>query len=77
MTLLIDSVLTLAGLLIWIRGSSENDDVWSLFLRVFAVLDLAVVLLGKGQLLLEIPLLLLALALPSVARLENSRQGLR
>ena len=77
MTLLIDSVLILAGLLIWIRGSSENDDVWSLFLRVFAVLDLAVVLLGKGQLLLEIPLLLLALALPSVARLENSRQGLR
>jgi hypothetical protein len=77
MTLLIDSVLTLAGLLIWIRGSSENDDVWSLFLRVFAVLDLAVVLLGKGQLLLEIPLLLLALALPSVARLENGRQSLR
>ena len=77
MTVLIDSVLMLAGLLIWIRGSSENDDVWSLFLRVFAVLDLAVVLLGKGQLLLEIPLLLLALALPSVARLENGRQSLR
>ena len=77
MTVLIDSVLMLAGLLIWIRGSSENDDVWSLFLRVFAVLDLAVVLLGKGQLLLEIPLLLLALALPSVARLENGRRGLR
>ena len=77
MTVLIDSVLMLAGLLIWIRGSSENDDVWSLFLRVFAVVDLAVVLLGNGQLLLEIPLLVLALALPSVARLENGRQGLR
>jgi|LauGreDrversion4_2_1035121.scaffolds.fasta_scaffold182419_2 hypothetical protein len=77
MTVLIDSVLMLAGLLIWIRGSSENDDVWSLFLRVFAVVDLAVVLLGNGQLLLEIPLLLLALALPSVARLENGRQSLR
>jgi hypothetical protein len=51
--------------------------VWSLFLRVFAVVDLAVVLLGNGQLLLEIPLLLLALALPSVARLENGRQSLR
>jgi hypothetical protein len=74
---LIDSVLLLAGLLIWIRGSSENDDVWSLFLRVFAVVDLAVVVLGNGQLLLEIPLLLLALALPSVARLENGRQRLR
>jgi hypothetical protein len=77
MTVLIDSVLLLAGLLIWIRGSSENDDVWSLFLRVFAVVDLAVVVLGNGQLLLEIPLLLLALALPSVARLENGRQRLR
>ncbi|MCP9831624.1 hypothetical protein KBZ14_06835 [Synechococcus sp. HJ21-Hayes] len=77
MTVLIDSVLVLAGLLIWIRGSSENDDVWSLFLRVFAVVDLAVVVLGNGQLLLEIPLLLLALALPSVARLENGRQRLR
>ena len=53
MTVLIDSVLMLAGLLIWIRGSSENDDVWSLFLRVFAVVDLAVVLLGNGQLLLR------------------------
>ena len=77
MTVLIDSVLLLAGLLIWIRGSSENDDVWTLFLRVFAVVDLAVVVLGNGQLLLEIPLLLLALALPSVARLENGRQRLR
>ncbi len=77
MTVLIDSVLVLAGLFIWIRGSSENDDVWSLFLRVFAVVDLAVVVLGNGQLLLEIPLLLLALALPSVARLENGRQSLR
>lgn len=77
MTVLIDSVLVLAGLLIWIRGSSENDDVWSLFLRVFAVVDLAVVVLGNGQLLLEIPLLLLALALPSVARLENGHQRLR
>jgi len=70
-------VLMLAGLVIWIRGNSENDDVWSLFLRVFAGVDLAVVVLGKGQLLLEIPLLLLALALPSVARLEHSRQSIR
>jgi hypothetical protein len=77
MTLLIDCVLMLAGLVIWIRGNSENDDVWSLFLRVFAGVDLAVVVLGKGQLLLEIPLLLLALALPSVARLEHSRQSIR
>ncbi len=77
MTVLIDSVLMLAGLLIWIRGSSEDDDVWSLFLRVFALVDLAVLVLGNGQLLVEIPLLLLALALPSVGRLERSRQSLR
>ena len=70
MTLLLDLVLVLAGLLLWQRSCSEGDDVWVLFLRSLAAIDLAVIALGNGVLWLEIPLLLLALALPSVKRIE-------
>jgi hypothetical protein len=70
MTLLLDLVLVLAGLLLWQRSCSEGDDVWVLFLRPLAAIDLAVIALGNGVLWLEIPLLLLALTLPSVKRIE-------
>jgi len=70
MTLLLDLVLVVAGLLLWQRSCSEGDDVWVLFLRSLAVIDLAVIVLGNGVLWLEIPLLALALTLPSVKRLE-------
>ena len=75
MTLLLDLVLVLAGLLLWQRSCSEGDDVWVLFLRSLAAIDLAVIALGNGVLWLEVPLLLAALALPSVARLEQRRRG--
>jgi len=75
MTLLVDLVLLLAGLVLWQRSCSEGDDVWSLFLRCLAVLDLTVIALSNGVLWLEVPLLLAALALPSVARLEQRRRG--
>lgn len=71
-TLLIDLVLLLAALVLWQRSCSEGDDVWTLFLRSLAVVDVTVIALTKGMLWFEIPLLLLALALPSVARLERS-----
>ena len=71
MTLLLDLVLVLAGLLLWQRSCSEGDDVWVLFLRSLAAIDLAVIALGNGVLWLEIPLLLLALTLPSVKRIET------
>jgi hypothetical protein len=71
MTLVLDLVLLMAGLVLWQRGSSEGDDVWSLFLRGLALIDLVVITIGNGVLWIEIPLLLLALALPSVARLER------
>jgi hypothetical protein len=71
MTLLLDLVLVIAGLLLWQRSCSEGDDVWVLFLRSLAAIDLAVIALGNGVLWLEIPLLVLALALPSVKRLEG------
>lgn len=71
MTLLLDLVLVLAGLLLWQRSCSEGDDVWVLFLRSLAVIDLAVIALGNGVLWLEIPLLVLALSLPSLKRIER------
>ena len=70
MTLLLDLVLVVAGLLLWQRSCSEGDDVWVLFLRSLAVIDLAVIALGNGVLWLEIPLLVLALTLPSVKRID-------
>jgi len=76
MALLLDLVLLVAGLILWQRSSSEGDEVWSLFLRGLAVVDLAMIAIGNGVLWLEIPLLLGALALPSVARLERRRRGL-
>jgi len=77
MTLLLDAVLLLAGLVLWQRASSEGDEVWSLFLRGLAVLDLAVIALANGLLWVEVPLLIVALALPSVARLEQGRGRVR
>ena len=71
MTLLLDLVLVVAGLLLWQRSCREGDDVWVLFLRSLAVIDLAVIALGNGVLWLEIPLLVLALSLPSVKRIEG------
>lgn len=71
MTLLIDLVLVVAGLLLWQRSCSEGDDVWVLFLRTLAAIDLAVVVLGNGVLWVELGLLALVLSLPSVARLER------
>jgi hypothetical protein len=75
MTLLLDLVLVVAGLLLWQRGCNEDDDVWSLFLRCLAAIDLAVIALGNGVLWLEIPLLILALTLPSVKRIEGEGSG--
>ena len=71
MTLLLDLVLVVAGLLLWQRSCSEGDDVWVLFLRSLAAIDLAVIALGNGVLWLEIPLLVLALTLPAVKRIEG------
>ena len=76
MTLLLDLVLVVAGLLLWQRSCSEGDDVWVLFLRSLAVIDLAVIALGNGVLWLEIPLLVLALTLPSVKRIDAEERRL-
>jgi hypothetical protein len=70
---LIDLVLLLAGFVLWGRASNEGDEAWSLFLRSIALLDLAFITFGNGQLLIEIPALALALALPSAASLDRRR----
>ena len=75
MTLLIDLVLLVTGLVLWHRGSTEGDDVWSMFLRALAVIDLVVIALSNGVLWIEMPLLIGALCLPSVARLEGVRRS--
>lgn len=73
MVWLIDLLLVLAGLVLWLRSSNEDDEAWSLFLRAVVLVDLAFIAFGNGQLLIEIPLLALALALPSAASIENRR----
>lgn len=55
MALLLDLVLLAAGLVLWQRSSSEGDEVWSLFLRGLAVIDLSMIAIGNGVLWLEIP----------------------
>jgi hypothetical protein len=42
-------------------------------LRSIALLDLAFIAFGNGQLLIEIPVFALALALPSAASLDRRR----
>ncbi|QVL53982.1 MAG: hypothetical protein KFB97_06610 [Cyanobium sp. M30B3] len=71
MAWLIDLVLLLAGLMLWVRSSNEDDEAWSLFLRSVVLLDLGFIAFGNGQLLVEIPLLVLALDLPSAAKVEH------
>ena len=71
---LIDVVLVLAGLTLWSRACTESDEAWSLFLYSIAFLDLGFIAFGNGQLLIEVPLLAVALLLPSAARLEQRRR---
>jgi hypothetical protein len=61
----LDLVLLSSATALWWRACGEPDDVWSLLLKLFAVVALMVVLLGGRQVLLELLALALALWLPS------------
>ncbi|TVS02667.1 MAG: hypothetical protein EA413_11880 [Cyanobium sp. PLM2.Bin73] len=61
----LDLLLLTSATAFWVRASREADDVWSLLLKLFAVVALMVVLLGGRQVLLELLALTLALYLPS------------
>ena len=75
MTLLIDLVLLVAGLVIWQRASNDADEVWSMFLRALATIDLAFIALSNGVLWIEVPLLIGALCLPSVGHIEGGQRS--
>jgi hypothetical protein len=61
----LDLVLLSSATAFWWRASREADDVWCLLLQLFAVVALAVVLLGGRQVPLELLALGLALWMPS------------
>jgi hypothetical protein len=63
-------LLLLSGVL-WLRGLSHRDEVFGLFCKFLAVLVLLVLLIAGRPLLLELPLLALALWLPSAVRFES------
>ena len=73
MDLVIDILLLLAAAVLVQRSNSDRDDVWRLCLRMLAVgAVLAVITSERGRLLAGL-LLLVALRLPGVARLESPR----
>lgn len=68
-------VLLTVALLLWLRGSSDRDEVIGLFVRFLAIVAFLVVLIAGRPLLLELPLLALALWLPSALRCERQGEG--
>jgi hypothetical protein len=62
-------LLLAAGL--WVRGITHRDEVFGLFAKFLAVLVVVVLLIAGRPLLLELPLLALALWLPSAVRFES------
>ena len=71
MDLLLDLLLLLAALMLVVRANSERDEVWTICLRLLAVISVfAVITSNRGQ-PLSILLLLLALWLPRADRYEK------
>lgn len=64
-------LLLILAAALWLRGISQRDEVFGLFTRFLSVLVLVVVLVAGRPLLLELPLLALALWLPSAVRFES------
>lgn len=62
-------LLVAAGL--WLRGMTQRDEVFGLFVRFLAIVVILVVLIAGRPLLLELALLSLALWLPSAVRFES------
>jgi len=66
-----DLLLLLLAVLLWLRGTAQRDEVFGLFVRFLAIVLVLVVLIAGRPLLLELPLLALALWLPSAVRFES------
>jgi hypothetical protein len=66
----LDLLLLATAVALWLSGSADADDVWSLFQKLLAAVALAVVLLGGRQIPLELLALGVALWLPSARRFQ-------
>jgi hypothetical protein len=66
-----DLLLLLVAFVLWLRGTAQRDEVFGLFVRFLAIVLVLVVLIAGRPLLLELPLLALALWLPSAVRFES------
>lgn len=64
-------LLLLLAFVLWLRGTAQRDEVFGLFVRFLAIVLVLVVLIAGRPLLLELPLLALALWLPSAVRFES------
>jgi hypothetical protein len=69
--MVIDLLLLFSAVLLVLRSSTENDDVWALCLRVLAGVAVLTVVVGDHGLPLCLGLLGLALWLPSADRAER------
>lgn len=72
MDLAVDILLLLAAIVLVQRSNSDRDDVWRLCLRALAVMAVMAVITSERGMPLAVLLLVFALCLPGVARLERS-----
>jgi hypothetical protein len=70
-----DLVLLVAGVVLWMEGTNQQDDTIGLLEKILATAAVMVVLLGGRWLPLEFAALGLALWLPSAARFEKGPRG--
>lgn len=71
----LELVLLLLAPVLWLRGSNDRDEVIGLFVRFLAIVAFLVVLIAGRPLLLELPLLALALWLPNALGCERQGEG--
>ena len=71
--LLFDVLLLISAVVLVLRSTSENDDVWALCLRALAAAAVITVVVGDHGLPLCIGLLALAVWLPSANRAEQQQ----
>jgi len=72
MDLAVDILLLLAAVVLVQRSNSDRDDVWRLCLRGLAVAAVLAVITSARGIPLAVLLLLFALWLPGVARVERA-----
>jgi hypothetical protein len=74
MDLLVDVLLLLASLVLIDRSNTDRDEVWSLCLRILAVMSVLAVITSSRGLPLAVALMGFALWLPGAGKIEE-REG--